>query len=116
MSRGSRPGERRGGRKKGTPNRITQDVKQVFEEVAQALGGAARLLVWAQSDPLNERIFWSQIYPKLLPRSLKAEHSGPNGQPLNGGVLVVPATLSVEAWEQAVQAQTSSLQAEPSCD
>lgn len=29
--RGSKPGERRGGRKKGTPNSITRTVKQAFE-------------------------------------------------------------------------------------
>ena len=28
------------------------------------------MLAWAQEDPLNERIFWSQIYPKLLPLTL----------------------------------------------
>lgn len=37
MARGSSPGERRGGRQKGTPNKATQDIK----EIAQQYGPAA---------------------------------------------------------------------------
>jgi hypothetical protein len=99
---------RRVGRQAGTPNRLTQEVKTVIEQVAQGLGGAQGMLTWAQAHPVNERLFWSNIYPKLLPKSLKAEHSGPNGQPLSHGVLVVPATLSVEDWERVAQSPAAS--------
>jgi hypothetical protein len=33
MPRGSKPGERRGGRKKGTPNRVTADAREAFRMV-----------------------------------------------------------------------------------
>jgi hypothetical protein len=31
----------------------------------------------AQEDPLNERAFWSSIYPKLLPLQVTGEGGGP---------------------------------------
>jgi hypothetical protein len=73
MSRGSKPGERRGGRQKGTPNKMTQDAKEAIEFVAQGLGGAEGMLAWAKKDATNERIFWSNIYPRILPKEIKAE-------------------------------------------
>lgn len=73
MARGSSPGERRGGRKKGTPNKLTQDAKEAIEFVAQGLGGAGGMLAWAQEDKVNERIFWSNIYPRILPKEVKAD-------------------------------------------
>lgn len=73
MARGAAPGERRGGRGKGTPNKMTQDAKQAIEFVAQGLGGAEGMLRWAQTSEVNERIFWSNIYPRMLPKEIKAE-------------------------------------------
>ncbi|SAK19213.1 hypothetical protein UA17_01762 [Burkholderia multivorans] len=67
-------GVKTGGRQKGTPNKTTANVKEAIEKVAAGLGGAEGMLAWAQSDPVNERIFWSQIYPKVLPKEIKAEH------------------------------------------
>ena len=37
MPRGSRPGERRGGREKGTPNKRTAELKAAMEKAAQGL-------------------------------------------------------------------------------
>ncbi len=111
MSRGAKPGERRGGRHKGTPNQLTRTVKEVIERVAQGLGGVDGMLAWAQEEAANARIFWGQIYPKLLPCQIKAEHTGQNGQPLVGGVLVVPAVLAPPVWEQAaLQADLPTVQ------
>jgi hypothetical protein len=69
-------GQKTGGRSKGTPNKITHDVRQNILDVADKLGGTARLLQWAKADPGNERIFWSQIYVRVLPKEIKAEVSG----------------------------------------
>lgn len=66
-------GKKTGGRIKGTPNKMTQDAKQAIELVAEGLGGAEGMLMWAQSDKTNERIFWSTIYPRILPKEVKAE-------------------------------------------
>jgi hypothetical protein len=78
--------------------------------VAEELGGAERMLHWAQADAANERLFWWQIFPKLLPRELKAEHSGPDGAPLSSPVLVVPVPMTRDEWltaEDIKEASTS---------
>ena len=79
MAGGKREGA---GRPKGSPNKITQDVREAILQVAEGLGGVAGMLTWAQSDPTNERIFWSQIYPRVLPKEIKKELSGPDGGPI----------------------------------
>lgn len=75
--RGSKPGERRGGRAKGTPNKTTAAAKDAIAQAAEELGGANRLVAWAKEDPLNERAFWATIYPKLLPLQVTGEGGGP---------------------------------------
>jgi hypothetical protein len=51
---------------------------------AEKLGGADRLVSWAQEDPANERIFWGTIYPKLLPLQVSGDGGGPIQLVLNG--------------------------------
>lgn len=50
-NRGSKPGERRGGRQKGTPNKITGDVKAMVLTALQNKGGAAYLEEQAEKNP-----------------------------------------------------------------
>lgn len=68
------------GRPKGSVNKTTAAAKAVIEEAAEKLGGASRLLAWAQEAPENERAFWATIYPKLLP--LQVNGAGENGEHL----------------------------------
>ena len=75
--RGSKPGERRGGRTKGTPNKIGKAAKDAIAEAAEKLGGVNRLVSWAKEDTQNEKAFWSQIYPKLLPLQLTGDKDNP---------------------------------------
>ena len=65
------------GRPKGSVNKTTAAAKDVINQAATELGGAARLIAWAQEDPANERAFWATIYPKLLP--LQVNGAGENG-------------------------------------
>lgn len=74
------------GRKKGVPNKTTTAAKEAIELAAKKLGGASRLAEWAKEDPLNERVFWSTIYPKLLPLQVKG--AGPNGEHIITGLAV----------------------------
>lgn len=60
-------GVKTGGRVKGTPNKTTAMVKDAIALAAEQLGGTDRLVEWVKEDPLNERAFWKDIYPKLLP-------------------------------------------------
>lgn len=70
-------GIKTGGRQKGTPNKITQAAKDMIAEVAERLGGADRMLAWTQEDPANEKAFWSNVYPKLLPLQVASDPNAP---------------------------------------
>lgn len=71
-------GAKTGGRKKGTPNKVTQAAKDAIAQAAADLGGSERLVAWCREDEKNEQIFWGQIYPKLLPHQL----TGADGESL----------------------------------
>jgi len=62
-----------GGRVKGTPNKVTTSAKDCIVLTAEALGGEKRLAAWVKEDPANERAFWTQIYPKLIPHQITGE-------------------------------------------
>ncbi|MDF9301617.1 hypothetical protein P5P81_03335 [Tritonibacter mobilis] len=61
------------GRPKGSQNKTTATAKAIIEDAADRLGGADRLVAWAQEAPENERAFWATIYPKLLPLQVNAK-------------------------------------------
>jgi hypothetical protein len=65
------------GRPKGSVNRNTRLAKDAIAEAAEGLGGADRLMAWAQEDPANERVFWGTIYPKLIPVTLAGDPENP---------------------------------------
>lgn len=65
------------GRPPGSPNKIGKAAKDAIAEAAEQLGGANRLVQWARLDPLNERAFWTTIYPKLIPVQVTGEGGGP---------------------------------------
>jgi hypothetical protein len=65
------------GKPKGAVAKTTKTAKEAIALAAEGLGGADRLIAWAQEDPLNERAFWSSIYPKLLPLQVTGEGGGP---------------------------------------
>lgn len=65
------------GRPKGSQNKTTVAAKEAIALAAEKLGGTDRLVAWAQEDPLNERAFWSTIYPKLLPLQLSGDSENP---------------------------------------
>ena len=66
------------GRKTGTPNKTTASARQMLELAAERIGGLDRLVTWILKRPDNERLFWSQMYPKLLP--LQVRGGGPYGE------------------------------------
>lgn len=61
------------GRPVGSINKFQKEAKDVISQAAAELGGTNRLISWAKEDPLNERAFWTTIYPKLLPLKVSAE-------------------------------------------
>lgn len=70
-------GENRGnagkGRPRGSKNKTTVKAKDAIMMAAEGIGGVDRLTKWVKEDPANERVFWSQIYTKLLPLQVKGE-------------------------------------------
>lgn len=69
---------RRGaGRPKGSQNKTTKEAKALISEVAERLGGADRMYDWVLAAPENEKAFWSQVYPKLLPLTVGGDPGAP---------------------------------------
>jgi hypothetical protein len=73
-----RKGERLFGRAKGVPNKRTVEVRSVIQAAAREIGGAERLVAWIKEDPINERLFWSTMYIRLLP--VRVQGTGPQGE------------------------------------
>lgn len=69
-------GEKRPNQGKRGPAKTTLAAKEAIQLAAEGLGGTDRLVAWAKEDPLNERAFWSSIYPKLLPLQVTGEGGG----------------------------------------
>ena len=66
MPRGARKGERRGGRAKGTPNKVSRSAKEMLELAAEGAGGLATLTTFAREKP---DIFWP-MWARLLPKNV----------------------------------------------
>lgn len=79
--RGSRPGERRGGRKKGTPNKTTVAAKEAFALAFQGMGGVPGLRKWGSE---NQTEFY-KLYSKLIPVDVTSA-----GEQLQAGVIALP--------------------------
>jgi hypothetical protein len=71
---GGKPGP---GRPKGSRNKVTGIAKDIIAEAADRLGGVDRLVAWAKEDAQNERAYWAQIFPKLLPLQLGGDPENP---------------------------------------
>lgn len=65
-------GMKTGGRKKGTPNKTTANVRAVLEEAFERMGGVERLVEWAQAEPTE----FYKLYAKLLPVQVNGKVDG----------------------------------------
>ena len=66
-------GVKTGGRKKGTPNKVTVTIKEEIERVYQELGGTAAFHEWARS---NKSAFYAGILPRILPKEMTGKDGG----------------------------------------
>lgn len=73
MARGSKPGERRGGRKKGVPNKITATVKEAIEKAFEGVGGHKYLMEQAKQNPTA----FMTLLGKVLPTQITGAGGGP---------------------------------------
>ena len=95
--RGSKPGERRGGRKKGVPNKVTQEFRETvrmllesnaqnvsrwLEQVAEGDGDAVK------PDPGKALDLLAKLAEFAAPKLQRTEHVGPGGGPVRAEVAV----------------------------
>lgn len=80
------------GRPKGSVNKVGKAARDVIAEAAERLGGVERVVAWAKESGDNEKAFWTQLYPKLVP--LENYVSGPDGGPMQVSTInVVPVAV-----------------------
>ena len=70
---GSKPGERRGGRKKGATNKITRDLKDMILGALDEAGGAQYLAAQADKNPSA----FLALIGKILPLQVTGPGDGP---------------------------------------
>lgn len=70
---GSKPGERRGGRQKGTPNKLTADLKGMILGALAEAGGQAYLARQARENPGP----FLALIGKVLPTTLAGDPDAP---------------------------------------
>lgn len=69
---GSRKGQRRGGRKKGTPNKVTKDAREAMELAFDGIGGVPTLTTWASANLTDFYRLWG----RLIPNEQKVQATG----------------------------------------
>jgi hypothetical protein len=83
MSRGSAPGERRGGREQGTPNRRTAFLRQIADLAAQSENTPLEYLLSVMRDvevPAEQRLEAAKAAaPYVHPKLSSIDHSGQLG-------------------------------------
>ena len=70
--RGSAPGERRGGRQKGTPNKVNSDLKEMILGALAGVGGQDYLQRQAELNPGS----FLTLIGKVLPMQITGEGGG----------------------------------------
>jgi hypothetical protein len=87
--KGSRPGERRGGRQKGTPNKVTGALKDMVLQALDGAGGVSYLQKQATANPT--------AFLTLVGKVLPLQVTGDVENPLLPPVTRVIHTFTVEA-------------------
>ncbi len=62
-----------GGRKKGTPNKVTASVREGLEAAFAGLGGVDHMTNWAKENPTE----FYKLLTKLIPVQVTGEEGGP---------------------------------------
>lgn len=82
--RGSAPGERRGGRAKGTPNKVTQDFRETIRKLLE--DNSENVAVWLSSvaadDPAKALDLIAKLAEYAAPKLGRTELTGENGGPI----------------------------------
>lgn len=87
---GSRPGERRGGRQKGTPNKVTVSLKQAVLDTFENLGDVKHMTTWARQHPSD----FYRIAARLIPSGSCVQIEGVSNDLATQGGAVIQAMAS----------------------
>ncbi len=63
-------GERRGGRQKGTPNKLTATVKSALAAAFEGIGGVPALIAWAKTKEGRPEFY--KLWAKMMPTEVTA--------------------------------------------
>jgi hypothetical protein len=77
MPRGSNPGERRGGRQKGTPNKLTGELKEMILEAANLAGGAGGTVQYLQTQASANPTAFMSLLGRVLPMTVGGDKDNP---------------------------------------
>jgi hypothetical protein len=70
-------GLNRKGRPKGAVNKTTQAAKDAIAEAFDKMGGTKALVDWADKSDDNRKVFYSQIWPKIVPLAVGGDKDNP---------------------------------------
>jgi hypothetical protein len=73
---GSRPGERRGGRRRGTPNKTTTALKEAILEAAELAGGDGGLVGYLTTLAKTNTSAFAILLGKVLPLQVSGQDGG----------------------------------------
>lgn len=90
-ARGSKPGERRGGRKAGTPNKVTADVRAAVAGIAERKADAVEgwLERVAKRNPGKALDLYLRLIEYHIPKLARTELGGKVN--VGGRVILIPA-------------------------
>lgn len=81
MPAGAKPGERRGGRQQGTPNKTTRDVREAIALFAQA--NVHKMDEWLEAvEPAKRMDLYLRAIEYHIPKLGRTEHTGEGGGPV----------------------------------
>ena len=65
------------GRPKGVPNKTTKAAKEAIAEAFEKMGGTEALVAWAKKNDDNRKVFYSQIWSKIVPLQVGGDPDNP---------------------------------------
>lgn len=65
------------GRTKGVPNKVTLAAKDAIAKAFDDMGGVEALVKWADGDPDSRKVFYAQIWPKIVPLTVGGDKDNP---------------------------------------
>ncbi len=70
-------GRKTGGRRVGSVNKTTKAAKEAIAECFEMMGGIPALMAWAERNEDNEKVFYAQIWPKIVPLTVGGDPDSP---------------------------------------